>query len=362
MNAPRVRELEFAGLGIDDFYRPIIPDPPEDISDQGDPYLLTVSRPSGNAFPYYLYHTDVRGHGDRIPVYGSRDLRAFEYLGRALRTDVSMSQHWAPCVVQNPTTGLFSMFYSRSTPDQPDPDVGQRLRRAEAERPEGPFVDRGEFPLQLDADFAIDADVYEKRNPATGDSAWFLSYVVEFWNEERVGVGVVEVALSPDFSEPASPPRVVVKPGLDVQMYERNRSMPWRTGMRNWAAGETVDWHCIEAPIGGLVSPAGTYYTLTSYGSYKDETYAVGAIRHEADGSSTDLAVEGHAVLRSGMLPGIESAGHPSLVTPDLLVSHGRFSPGGDRRAFFVPLLWDDDDRPYCPKREQLAEALRRRV
>jgi hypothetical protein len=27
-----------------------------------------------------------------------------------------------------------------------------------------------------------------------------------------------------------------------------------------------------------------------------------------------------------------------------------------------VPLLWDDDDRPYCPNREQLAEALRRRV
>jgi hypothetical protein len=45
-------------------------------------------------------------------------------------------------------------------------------------------------------------------------------------------------------------------------------------------------------------------------------------------------------------------------VTPNLLVSHGRFRPGGDRRAFFVPLLWDDQDRPYCPDREQIAAIL----
>jgi hypothetical protein len=64
-------------------------------------------------------------------------------------------------------------------------------------------------------------------------------------------------------------------------------------------------------------------------------------------------------VLRSGQLPGISSAGHPSLVTPNLLVSHGRFSPGGERQAFFVPLLWDDEDRPFCPSRGQLAQLLR---
>jgi hypothetical protein len=45
-------------------------------------------------------------------------------------------------------------------------------------------------------------------------------------------------------------------------------------------------------------------------------------------------------------------------VTPNLLVSHGRFSPGGERQAFFVPLLWDGDDRPFCPNRDQLAHAL----
>ena len=59
------------------------------------------------------------------------------------------------------------------------------------------------------------------------------------------------------------------------------------------------------------------------------------------------------------MLPGIESAGHPSLVTPNLLVSHGRFRPGGDRQAFFVPLLWDEEDRPFCPNRDHLARLLR---
>ena len=45
-----------------------------------------------------------------------------------------------------------------------------------------------------------------------------LAYVVEFWHEDRVGVGVVEVALSPDFSRPVSAPRIVGKPGSAVQI------------------------------------------------------------------------------------------------------------------------------------------------
>ncbi len=307
--------LDLAGLALDDLYRPVIPSPPDEAADQGDPYLMTAPTPGRTRYRHYLYHTDVAPDGDRIPVYGSDDLRRFTYLGKALPTDAPMSQHWAPCVVHNAATGLYSMFYSRSEPGQPNPDVGQRLRRAVAPDPEGPFVDQGEFPLE----------------PGT------------------------------DFARPVSPPRVLVKPSLDVQMYERNRSMPWQVGKRDWAGGETVDWHCIEAPIGGLVSPAGKAYYLDSYGSYKDETYAVGAVREEADGSARDLAEDGHAVLRSGMLPGIVSAGHPSLVTRNLLLSHGRFTPGGDRRAFFAPLLWDDQDRPYCPDRDQLARVLGRR-
>jgi len=358
MTGRLVQTYDFAGLGIEDLYKPLIPDPVADGADQGDPYLLAVADPATTAYPYYLFHTDVSHAGDRIPVYGSHDLRQFEYAGKALPTDVPMSEHWAPCVAFNPATGLYNMFYSRSRPGQPNPDIGQVLRRAVSDRPEGPFEDQGEYPLELESDFAIDADVYPRLDQRTGTTTYHLAYVVEFWHEERVGVGVVEVALSPDFSRPVSAPRIVVKPTLDVQMYERNRSMPWRPGMRNWAAGETVDWHCIEAPIGGLVSPAGRPYYLTSFGSYKDDTYAVGALREEADGSWTDLAGEGHAVLRSGMLPGIVSAGHPSLVTPNLLGSHGRFSPQGEGQAFYVPLLWDDQDRPYCPNRDQLAPLL----
>ena len=353
-----IEQADFAGLEIEDLYTPIIPEPAPEFADQGDPYMLTVPPSSGAEYAHYLFHTDVSHHGDRIPVYGSNDLRTFDYLGKALKTDARLSEHWAPCVVHNPVTGRYDMFYSRSRPGQPDADIGQRLRRAVADRPEGPYVDQGEFPLELETDFAIDADVYEKFDRASGGPAHFLSYVVEFWHEERVGVGITEVRLSPDLSRPVSPPRVLVKPSLDVQLYERNRSMPWQVGRRDWAAGETVDWHCIEAPIGGVVSPAGTTYYLNSFGSYKDDTYAVGAVREEADGTLTDLAVEGHAVLRSGMLPGITSAGHPSLVAPDLLVSHGRFSPHGERQAFLVPLLWDDQDRPFCPDRDQFARYL----
>ncbi len=359
MDGPPTGEHDFAGLDIGDFYRPILPGSSNDGVDQGDPYLLRAPAPQ-TEYSYYLFHTDGSPAGDRIPVYGSHDLRRFEPLGRALRTDAAMSEHWAPCVVHNPATGLYSMFYSRSRPDQPNPDIGQRLRRAVAESPEGPFVDQGEFPLELETDFAIDADVYRKVDPRSGAAAYFLAYVVEFWNEERVGVGIVEVELSRDFSRPVTAPRVLVKPSLDLQIYERNRSMPWQVGKRDWAGGETVDWHCIEAPIGGLVSPAGEPYYLDSFGSYKDHTYAVGAVREEPDGAPTDLAAQGHVVLDSGRLPGIVSAGHPSLVTPNLLVSHGRFSPGGVRQAFYAPLLWDDVGRPFCPNRDQLAQILSR--
>src|SRR4051794_36377603 len=104
MAARPVTDLDLAGLGIDDLYRPVIPDPSADVDDQGDPYLLTVPSGSGTAFPHYLFHTDVSREGDRIPVYGTHDLRRFEYLGKALRTDVPMSEHWAPCVVRNPVT------------------------------------------------------------------------------------------------------------------------------------------------------------------------------------------------------------------------------------------------------------------
>lgn len=349
------RDHDFAGLRIDDFYRPIIPHPAPEVRDQGDPYLLTAPRPSASSYSYYLYHTDVSREGDRIAVYGSHDLRQFQYLGKALQADAPMSEHWAPCVVYDASARRYNMFYSRSTPHQSNADIGQRLRRAVADRPEGPFIDQGEMPLDLETDFAIDADVYQRHDQQSGRPAHFLAYVVEFWNESRVGVGIVEVKLSLDLARPVSAPRVLVKPSLDVQMYERDRSMPWQVGKRDWAGGETVDWHCIEAPIGGLVSPAGSPYYLNSFGSYKDESYAVGAIREQADGSLTDLAVHGHAVLRSGMLPGISSAGHPSMVTPNLLISHGRFSPDGERQAFFVPLLWDDEDRPFCPNRDQLA-------
>ncbi len=349
---------DFADLGIDDFYRPIIPRPAPDATDQGDPYLLTVPRSAASDYSYYLYHTDVSHEGDRIAVYGSHDLRRFDYVGKALQADAPMSEHWAPCVVYDASAGRYTMFYSRSRPHQPDADIGHRLRRAVADRPEGPFIDQGEIPLDLETDFAIDADVYQRYDQKSGRPECFLAYVVEFWNEARVGVGIVETQLSSDLARPVSAPRVLAKPSLDVQLYERNRSMPWQIGKRDWAGGETVDWHCIEAPIGGLVSPAGSPFYLNSFGSYKDDTYAVGAIREEADGSLTDLAVQGHAVLRSGVLPGITSAGHPSLVTPNLLVSHGRFSTGGPRQAFFVPLLWDDEDRPFCPNRDQLAHVL----
>lgn len=59
----------------------------------------------------------------------------------------------------------------------------------------------------------------------------------------------------------------------------------------------------------------------------EDETFAVSAVREEDDATTTDLALEVHAVLRSGSLSGTVGAAHLSYCPPrhELLRVLGRF-------------------------------------
>ena len=66
-------------------------------------------------------------------------------------------------------------------------------------------------------------------------------------------------------------------------MYDPARRLPWMTipGV-DWER-DTVRWHTVEAPSGGLVSPSGRPVYLFSGGCFFD-FYAVGAIERDAQG------------------------------------------------------------------------------
>src|SRR5688500_6683427 len=140
-------------------YRPLHPEP----ADQGDPYLLAVPEGVPAAHRYYVYVTRDEtsdGRGGRpspgaFPVYASDDLATWTAMGPSLREDATRRAHWAPCVWHVP--GLdrpYVMLYSRSVGIGEEAHVGHAIRRADAERPEGPFVDSGHV-LTPDTDFAI---------------------------------------------------------------------------------------------------------------------------------------------------------------------------------------------------------------
>lgn len=324
------------------YYRPLIGSVSAGANpDQGDPYVLAAPEGSQTEFGYYLYHTDhVYADARAVDAYGSDDLRTFKYLGKVLLSN--QCYNWAPCVTFNGQE--YVMHYSRSTPGQPNCDIGHKLRIATAQQPEGPFVDKGELALPADVEFSIDADVYELP-----DGKPYLAYCYEIWDEEPAGVGLAEVPLTEDLARPAGVPKALARPQYESQLYEANRSMPWKTGKRDWAAGETVDWYCMEAPVGGITSPGGKKVYLYSCGNWQNDSYAIGALVENEQGELVDLAGENHFVLSSNATAGISAIGHPSLLAGDVLLAHGRFGSDTNRKAFLAPLAWDAHDRPYCP-------------
>src|SRR5688572_10111994 len=146
----------FLGLPQRAFFRPILPEV-EGADDQGDPYVLIVPNSCDTPFRYYAYHTDNSyDEKSAFDVYGSDDLMQFSHVGNALGT-TGPAYRWAPCVRWNGEQ--FVMFYSQSTPGQPNADVGHRIRRAVAPSPVGPFFAVGDVVLPDHIEFSIDADV-----------------------------------------------------------------------------------------------------------------------------------------------------------------------------------------------------------
>jgi hypothetical protein len=333
--------------------RPLYPE----ARDQGDPYVLDLTAgrgpvprsPGGAAagrFRYYAYVTgEDAASGAAFPCYGSPDLRHWEALGWSLQGAPGRA-HWAPCVRYLPGAAApYVMLYSRAAGVGEAAHIGHAIRRAESERPEGPFRDSGHV-LTPDLDFAIDPDVYRLT-----DGRLMLAFATDFVADAPLGTGIVEAPLGDDLARLLGPPRVLARAHYAWQVYDAARKMPWKDipGV-DWTR-DTVRWHTVEAPAGGLVSPAGREVYLYSGGCFFGY-YAIGAVQREASGEMKDLteADDGFVVRpREGFF----APGHCCWCHgPDgliYLVFHARFgSPDALRQMILAPLRWDGAGRPYA--------------
>jgi GH43 family beta-xylosidase len=325
-------------------YRPLFP---ED-HDQGDPYIFALPPEAGTQFRYYVYTTGEDPASDRaFPIYGSHDLVSWQRLDDALTVGLE-SSHWAPCVQYLPDLELpYVMLYSRAIGVGAEGHVGHAIRRAHARQPEGPFVDSGHV-LTGDLDFAIDPDVYHAP-----DGSLQLAFAMDFVDDEPYGTGIVEAPVSEDLTRLIGPPRLLARPRYDWHVYEPSRVMPWKSiaGI-DWAS-ETVRWHTIEAPVGGLVSPQGKPVYLYSGGCFYG-FYAVGALVEDERGDLHDVTDGEHLqdfVIGPRPEDGFFAPGHCSWLHlddgRDFLLFHARFgTPDAKRQMVLAPLRWTADGLP----------------
>ena len=347
-------------------FRPLFPEP----ADQGDPYLLAVPDGVAAAHRYYVYVTRDEtsdGRGGRaapgaFPAYASDDLVTWRALGPSLEGDATRHAYWAPCVWH--AAGLarpYVMLYSHGAGIGAEAHIGHRIRRADAERPEGPFVDTGHV-LTPDSDFAIDADVYR-----LADGSLRLAYATDFVADAPLGTGIVEVGVSEDLTRVLTAPTVLARPSEPWHRYDDARRMPWKAipGV-DWSTDATVSWNTVEAPVGGLVNPQGRRVYLYSGGCYFG-FYGVGALVEDEAGRLVNVTRgdEGF-VLRPDPERGVYGPGHCAWFRTrdgaEYLITHARFgSPEAHRNATIVELRWDAAGRPYCPRMDGAAAAARER-
>jgi GH43 family beta-xylosidase len=334
-------------------YRPLHPEP----ADQGDPYLLAIPDGVPADYRYYVYVTrdqtsDGRGGTatpGAFPAFASDDLATWHPLGPTLDGDATRYAFWAPCVryvagVERP----YVMLYSHGAGIGEQAHIGHQIRRADSDRPEGPFLDTGHV-LTPDTDFAIDADVY-----SAPDGSLRMAYATDFVDREPFGTGIVEVAVSGDLTRVLSSPALLARPSEDWHLFDGARRMPWMDipGV-DWRTG-TVRWSTVEGPVGGLVSPQGRRVYLYSGGCYFG-FYAVGALVEDEAGRLVNVTRDGRGfVLRSLPEHGFHAPGHCDWFRAadgrEWLVTHARFgSPEAPRNAALVELRWDEDGLPYCP-------------
>jgi GH43 family beta-xylosidase len=315
---------------------------PEPAVDQGDPFLVEVPAEHRGECPfrYYVY---VSAPG--FPAYGSNDLlepASWQRVGEACPGLGRDRWCWAPCVryvqgLERPWVMLYSMARGAG---ETEGHQEHRLHRADSTSPAGPFTDSGEV-LTPELDFAIDPDVH-----TAADGSTWLFFAVDFVSDEPYGTGIVRARISPDLRRLESETSVVARPSADWQVYDANRSMPWKDipGVR-WDQSETVRWSTIEGPA-VLTSPRGQEVVLYSGGNFAD-FYGIGVVVQSPDGDWVDLSpTPQESLLGPQPAAGLYGPGHCSVLTTDgqtYLCYHFRTDPSASRQFAIVPLKWNSD-------------------
>lgn len=267
-----------------------------------DPFALRV----GDG--YLAWGTGRVVGGRAFEVLASPDLVHWTSLGGALdrlapEVEARLgTDYWAPEVVE--ADGRWWMYYSVGRGD-----TGHSLRVAVADRPEGPYADRG-VDLTPGERFAIDPHPFVDT-----DGTRYLYYARDVLEGDRVGT-MLAVDVLEETDRLRGCPVPVLAPSGDWQIFQRSRAM----------YGGVHDWHTLEGPF---VRRRGDRYVLFySGGNWEEPTYGVG------------WAEAGHPLG-----PWHEPAGRPPLLrtVPGRVVGpgHNCVVPGPDGQDVLVYHAWD---------------------
>jgi hypothetical protein len=207
-------------------------------------------------------------------------------------------------------------------------------------------VDSG-HQLTPDLDFAIDPDVYRAQ-----DGSLHLAFAMDFVEDAPLGTGIVEARVSDDLTTLVNRPRLLARAQYDWQVYDPQRRLPWKTiaGV-DWRT-DTVRWHTLEAPVGGLVSPRGQDVYLYSGGCFFGY-YAVGALVRAGDGRLVDVSGGGRdPVLAPSPADAFFAPGHAcwfrTVEGVDYLAFHARFgATDAPRQMALARLTWTKEGLPH---------------
>lgn len=258
-----------------------------------DPYMIE------HEGVYYCYSTGWHG----VNVMRSHDLKEFEHMGFALE-DPECKGYWAPSVIYY--DGMFYMYYSCITKGETDAHK-EFLRVATSKSPLGPFTCQKVF---FDH-FSIDPHVFEK------DGSLYLVHT-EIRDGERLGVCVLLDKMH-DPLTPAGNPRVVIRPTIDQEVFEKNRF------------GDGRDWYTIEG--GFYFEQDGIGYLMYSANAWTHGDYFVGYATCDATVPLEEAVFEKYPSDKEyrpliGKDEYFTGCGHNSMIKgPDgdwLIVYHGR--------------------------------------
>lgn len=288
-----------------------------------DPYIIRYNG------MYYCY-ASAEDNTPGVPVLRSKDLINWEHLGYCLMEEGHQS-YWAPCVAYH--NGIFYMYYSSRAKGEEDVHY-EWLKMATSTKPEGPF----KYQKTLFNTFSIDAHVVKDE-----DGQWYLFYSPNNFlgiDYERPGT-VILVDRLIDMMTPEGNPKLVVKPSIDEEIFERNRF------------GDGRDWHTIEGAF--YMKRKGNAYVMYSGNAYTHKYYFVGYSVNKNDKACNikDMVWDKYpdSYTYSPFLTGkgkVTGTGHNSVIKApdnitDYVAYHGRNYEVFNRYMRIDKLMWAGD-------------------